>query len=84
MSRVQKPKLLAVLEPFASIDGPEECDGALEWMMVTLDIDWVNSALACDGRHGFIHEVRGLQRSTGSKEVFVHESVGCHIMKTQH
>ena len=84
MSNVQKPKLIVVLEPFAYSDTEEECFGKMEWVMVKLDIDWVNSALACEGRHGFIHEVHGPKPSSNKKEVCIHESVGSYTIKLQH
>ena len=83
MSHVQKPKLIAVLEPFLYRNDVEECVGAIEWMRVTLDTDWVNSALACEGRHGFIHEVRGSKASTDRKEVYILESVGSSYIITK-
>ena len=83
MLHVQKPKLITVLEPLLYHNDIEECVGAIEWMRVTLDTDWVNSALACEGRYGFIHEVHGSKASTNRKEVYILESVGSSYIITK-
>ena len=71
----QMIKLLAVLEPFACYDNLDDAANDLNWMKAQMESGWVNAALACEGRRGFIHTFPDSRESVNGKIVFIHESV---------
>lgn len=71
-----KPKLLAVLEPYAFHDSLCEAEKDISYVEMELERDWSDKALACEGRRGFIHALPGYEESSNRRFVLVHESVG--------
>lgn len=80
-SALIKPKLLTVLEPRAYHDTADSCLQGIDWITIELESDWVNKALACDGRRGFIHVIYGCSISNNTKLVCIHESVGSQVLQ---
>ena len=71
-----KPKLLAVLEPYAFHDSLCEAEKDINCVEVELESEWIDKALACEGRRGFIHAPPDHEESSNRRFVLVHESVG--------
>ena len=73
------PKLSSVLDPLARRDNAAACVHEVDWLAVELESQWVDRALDCEARLGFIFEIHDRARSENKKWVYIHESVCTQI-----
>ena len=69
------PNLCAVLEPRGYRNGLDSSLREVEWMQVELDSAWVDAALLCPGRRGFIFNIDTIKTSPNRTLVNIHEVV---------
>jgi hypothetical protein len=69
------PKILCVLDTYHRRDNVTACADEVDWLAVELESHWVDTALACDGRMGFIFEIKDRTKSENGTWVYIHESV---------